>query len=677
MSYENNPSIAIQDPEPAFGWLHGQSEQSFERKGMRSATPFTDDGDLNRGLPPVPADVYPMHEHFYFPAENIYFLASICYIYPYYVEGIIYSVHRYFFERDSSAFASQGLSKQEPMVLKDVSTRDFDLFLSILYPSSFGVYTACTVDDWSSILQLADRWSFRSIKALAILKLAPIASPIDKIVLGRRHGVTDWLKSAYTAVCLQEAPLNLQEGRRLGIDDVIRINAVRYYHVPDRRVVTTPLSDTHIDDAFELLVEKTHPAPVDPTTENTVKSGLQDEEVLAAFETLVNERTIVSAEAKKRKKEEEEREQSDGERAARENKELVRQLADEAKVAEEVALHQGAKVIPGGCGSSSDIGRGAPAGEGIAGEIGWDGGWPADNADLNDIHIGAFDGPQLIKATSVGDADAQAPNEATGSGVGADPLVARDGGRTTTGFLSTALSERMKKQKAVTEPIEKGKWEKELANFMVEPEAKLNSSLADLITSNPAPSPIPSSSKEAEDDTWGAPKKRNKKNKGCRGCEGCKRCGKEGMGKGLSSLVEETPLAAKLSTEAVVKEMFSEHNLDNAENYFYQLTPTPIHCCHLIETLVNTAIQSQAAEDVQFVAALFARAVQRALCSQASFEEGFMLSLSIPSDTAIEAPKVVDLMAVMMKGVGFDKDARERIACKSADRYRLLGLLAV
>ncbi|KZP25198.1 hypothetical protein FIBSPDRAFT_673074, partial [Athelia psychrophila] len=127
----------------------------------------------------------------------------------------------------SSSFVGQGLSRREPMVLAGISTRDLDLFLSILYPSSFGLFSASTVDEWSRILRLADKWSFESIRALAITQLAPIASPIDKIVLGRRYGVNEWLPDAYETVCVRPAALTLDEGRRLGVDDVIRINAIR------------------------------------------------------------------------------------------------------------------------------------------------------------------------------------------------------------------------------------------------------------------------------------------------------------------------------------------------------------------------------------------------------------------------------------------------------------------
>ncbi|KZP04904.1 hypothetical protein FIBSPDRAFT_806278, partial [Athelia psychrophila] len=93
--------------------------------------------------------------------------------------------------------------------------------------SSFGAYPASTVEEWSGILHLADKWTFQSIRALAITQIAPIASSIDRIVFGRLYGINEWLTSAYHAVCTRPDPLTLEEGRRLGVDDVIRINAIR------------------------------------------------------------------------------------------------------------------------------------------------------------------------------------------------------------------------------------------------------------------------------------------------------------------------------------------------------------------------------------------------------------------------------------------------------------------
>lgn len=52
--------------------------------------------------------------------------------------------------------------------------------------SEYGAYRATTVDEWSNILSLADQWGFQSIRALTIKQLGPIASDVDKIVLGKR-----------------------------------------------------------------------------------------------------------------------------------------------------------------------------------------------------------------------------------------------------------------------------------------------------------------------------------------------------------------------------------------------------------------------------------------------------------------------------------------------------------
>jgi hypothetical protein len=54
-----------------------------------------------------------------------------------------------------------------------------------------------------------------------------IASPIDKIVLGRKHDIEEWLGDAYEAVCVRDEPLTLEDGMRLGMEDVIKISATR------------------------------------------------------------------------------------------------------------------------------------------------------------------------------------------------------------------------------------------------------------------------------------------------------------------------------------------------------------------------------------------------------------------------------------------------------------------
>ncbi|KAF7981366.1 hypothetical protein HWV62_33835 [Athelia sp. TMB] len=164
------------------------------------------------------------HPHYFFEDGNIVFL----------VEGSLYKIHRYFFARDSAHFRSifglkgiEGSDEYSPCILSDVNCADFDEFLAILYPTDFLHPTEKNIDQWTSILHLSAKWGFESIKLLAIDRLTAYAAPIDKIVLGRRYGIDDWLPSSYEAVCMRVDPLTMEEGMKLGLEDAIRISAAR------------------------------------------------------------------------------------------------------------------------------------------------------------------------------------------------------------------------------------------------------------------------------------------------------------------------------------------------------------------------------------------------------------------------------------------------------------------
>jgi len=146
------------------------------------------------------------------------------------VEGTLYKIHWYLLERYSSPISSMFSAPHDspddaPIVLA-VAAKDFDSFVSILYPVDCGVFTA-TVDEWTSILVLAVQWNFQSIRTLAINRLSAVTTPVDKIVLGRGHDIFEWLENAYATVCWRDEPLTIEEGKRLGVEDVIKIAAVR------------------------------------------------------------------------------------------------------------------------------------------------------------------------------------------------------------------------------------------------------------------------------------------------------------------------------------------------------------------------------------------------------------------------------------------------------------------
>ena len=75
-------------------------------------------------------------------------------------------------------------------------------------------------------MSLANKWAFNDIRDLAIAQLAPIASDVEKIVLGRKYAINEWLGAAYLAVCVREQSLT-EEGKLMTVDDIIEINAIR------------------------------------------------------------------------------------------------------------------------------------------------------------------------------------------------------------------------------------------------------------------------------------------------------------------------------------------------------------------------------------------------------------------------------------------------------------------
>jgi translation initiation factor 4G len=124
-----------------------------------------------------------------------------------------------------------------------------------------------------------------------------------------------------------------------------------------------------------------------------------------------------------------------------------------------------------------------------------------------------------------------------------------------------------------------------------------------------------------------------------------------------------------------LKEFFAIRNIDEGEDYFEKL-PTAHHP-RLIEKVISRAIESKES-DAQLVADLFARAVEKELCTPDAFEQGFLPIAEMLDDIAIDAPKAFNLMALMLRGSGLaeDEERRGKIAEKSIDAEKLLALLS-
>lgn len=93
----------------------------------------------------------------------------------------------------------------------------------------FGAHKAQTSSEWASILHLATRWEFESIRLLAIKFLEDLPmSSVEKIDLSRKFEIASrWTLTAYAELCARPEALTIQEGRSLGLETAMRISQLR------------------------------------------------------------------------------------------------------------------------------------------------------------------------------------------------------------------------------------------------------------------------------------------------------------------------------------------------------------------------------------------------------------------------------------------------------------------
>jgi hypothetical protein len=127
---------------------------------------------------------------------------------------------------------------------------------------------------------------FESMRSLALRELLPLASPADKIVLGRKHGFDDWLTPAFVAVCARAEPLSLAEAKRMYVEDVACIYQAREQARGSSTAVATKAAQDAVSCVFEhheASTASTCACTVDPTTgtsSNTIEFNLHHENPL-------------------------------------------------------------------------------------------------------------------------------------------------------------------------------------------------------------------------------------------------------------------------------------------------------------------------------------------------------------------------------------------------------------
>jgi len=170
------------------------------------------------------------HPEYFFHEADVTFRA----------EDVVFRVHKRFFLRESAFFRSlftappipcndpPGSSETNPIVLKDTSSDAFALLLWVFYNPKYSIY-ATTVDKWTQILTLAQKWAFREVEQLCIRELENLSiPPVEKIWIYQEFKLDrSLLLSSFAKLVVRPDPLSLEEGQKLGLETTLKIAQAR------------------------------------------------------------------------------------------------------------------------------------------------------------------------------------------------------------------------------------------------------------------------------------------------------------------------------------------------------------------------------------------------------------------------------------------------------------------
>jgi len=167
--------------------------------------------------------------------ESFYFVDII-----FLVEGCLFKVPRTYFERDSEAFSAmfklpvaqdvpvEGSSDQQPIHLEGITAHEFRQLLRVMYPQHVGQPDIMTYAEWKSVLKLSTMWNFEVLRDLAIQSMSELSiNAVEKAALAREYDINEWLLPALNELAQREDPINIDEARRLGLEQAVMIAAVR------------------------------------------------------------------------------------------------------------------------------------------------------------------------------------------------------------------------------------------------------------------------------------------------------------------------------------------------------------------------------------------------------------------------------------------------------------------
>lgn len=140
--------------------------------------------------------------------------------------------------------------------------------LWVFYNPKYSLYDK-TVEEWTSILELANEWSFVEVKNLAVRELEKLEiDPIEKVYIYHRFNISrGYLVVSYASIVTRQGPLTLTEGRKLGLDTSLKIAEARERlrsQVSERNGVRSPMPDDFDPKDVDTIVRELFEVPTRP-----------------------------------------------------------------------------------------------------------------------------------------------------------------------------------------------------------------------------------------------------------------------------------------------------------------------------------------------------------------------------------------------------------------------------
>ncbi|TDL13531.1 hypothetical protein BD410DRAFT_846855 [Rickenella mellea] len=170
-----------------------------------------------------------------FKRDEKYYVQSLVFL----VEDCLFKAPRPYFEQ-SEVFRDtfklppvdgvfEGANDETPLRLDGIKANDFRAFLSVLMPLPSSEEPKVTKEEWLGVLSLADMWNFEKIRQVSVDKLGKERmDAVERILLGRRYNIEDWLLAAHLHLARREIFLSIVEAEQLGgLPFVIKMVKVR------------------------------------------------------------------------------------------------------------------------------------------------------------------------------------------------------------------------------------------------------------------------------------------------------------------------------------------------------------------------------------------------------------------------------------------------------------------